>query len=183
LAETRQSEAEAYAVRIEDQNAMIAGIDAVIQIFDTELKGNAELDAEAVAEVRAALVDVRASISESITSDTASEDAAKTKYDNFVAAQNARLKTIKSTVTTLTNEIDALNARLAEITQEIASQRQQIAAAEEVIRKTTEALNSLNAQYKANSQTRTEQLTLIGQVRAELTNNPENVQEFLNNAE
>lgn len=145
---TRQQEADAFAIRIQDQHAMVDGITAVLEVFEKEaVSGSAELDADAVAKVKAALLDVQNSIKESIKSDTAAEDSAIAKYDTFVAKQNARIKAIDTKVGTLKGEIAVLNARLEQIVDELETQNKIIQNQQKIIDNTTVALKALNTQY------------------------------------
>jgi len=182
LAITRQSEVEAYNQRIEDQNAMIAGLEEVIQIFDVEVQNNNELDAQAAQEVSTLLDQILASLRASVAEDTIAENNASGKYYEFVAAQNGRLGEISQELNVLEIEISTLAGEIETLKTDIDNEHIKRSEAITLRDSTISALNTLTENYNANKQVRHEQLSLIQQVRSRLNENPEQVQQFLNGA-
>jgi chromosome segregation ATPase len=180
LAETRARESAAYTARVEDQNAMIAGLDEVIELFETEANANTNIDAATAKQVLDLLREIRASLSSSIVEDGQAESAAATKYAAFVAEQQAELETIATTLKSLTIEIATLTSEIESLKGAIEAERIKKSNAETLKRETETALETLKANHAANTQTRSEQRTLIAQVKRRLNENPENVQNFLN---
>jgi len=182
LAITRQQEVEAFKQRIEDQDAMIKGLDEVISIFSDEVKNNDNLDKEAAENIMTLLYQIRESLVASIREDTAAEEAAAQKYKDFVDQQNDRLRQIQQDLQVLEREIKALESEITALKNDIDLEVKKQTDAIQLKAKTEEALKTLTEKYEANKKVRNEQLALIVQVRNKLKENPSNVQQFLNAA-
>jgi vacuolar-type H+-ATPase subunit I/STV1 len=182
LAETRAAENAAYLQRQSDQAAILAGLDEVIQLFSAELENDPNLDRDAAEAVLDLLNEIRASVEASMTEDTTAENDAQVKYNNFVADQTERLAEIDSQVNDLNTQIDELSEEIDTLTQGVADETVRRDNAF-VLRDTTqEALDNATATHAANTQVRSSQTVLIGQVKTRLNSNADDIQGFLNNA-
>lgn len=182
LAEARERENAAYLQRKADQSAILAGLDEVIQLFGAELENDPNLDKDAAEAVLDLLNEIRASVEASMTEDDTAENDAQVKYNNFVSEQEARLAEIETELSSLETEIDELTEEIDTLTQGVADEtvRRDNAVA---LRDSTQAqLDAATATHAANTQVRSSQTVLIGQVKTRLTSNADNVQGFLNNA-
>jgi len=182
LAQTRQAEHDAYEQRAADQSAILAGLDEVITLFSAEVENDPNLDADAAEAVLDLLNEIRAAVEESIADDTQAENDAQVTYNNFVNDQNARLADIADEVASLQAQIDGLNAEIDTDNQAIADETVRLNNAVALRDSTQQALDDLTALYTQNTQVRSSQTTLIGQVKARLSENTDDVQSFLNNA-
>lgn len=154
LAITRQQEVEAFKQRIEDQDAMIKGLDEVISIFSDEVKNNDNLDKEAAENIMTLLYQIRESLVASIREDTAAEEAAAQKYKDFVDQQNDRLRQIQQDLQVLEREIKALESEITALKNDIDLEVKKQTDAIQLKAKTEEALKTLTEKYEANKKVR-----------------------------
>jgi chromosome segregation ATPase len=182
LADARARENAAYVQRQSDQAAILAGLDEVIQLFSAEVDNDPNLDHDAAEAVLDLLNEIRASVEASMTEDTTAENDAQVKYNNFVADQNARLDEIATDVDNLNTEIDELTEEIATLTQGVSDETTRRDNAYTLRDSTQAALDAATATHAANTQVRSSQTVLIGQVKTRLSNNADDIQGFLNNA-
>jgi len=183
LAETRAAETAAFHTRVDDQNAMIEGLDEVIDLFGTEAASNSDIDAATAQQVLDLLRQIRASLVASIAEDTSAEATADSKYHAFVDEQNARLATIAADLESLRTEIANLETEITSLVDAIAAEEIKRDNAAALKSQTEAALATLEANYQANKVVRSDQHTLIQAVEDRLSNNTDSqAQEFLNNA-
>jgi len=182
LADTRAREAAAYAQRQSDQSAILAGLDEVIQLFSAEVDNDPNLDHDAAEAVLDLLNEIRASVEASMTEDSTAENDAQVKYNNFVADQNDRLAEIASDVSDLDTQIDELSEEIDTLTQGVSDETTRRDNAFALRDSTQSALDDATATHAANTQVRSSQTVLIGQVKTRLNSNADDVQGFLNDA-
>jgi len=178
LGETRSRENEAYLQRNADQNAILAGLDEVIALFVAELENDPNLDHDAAEAVLDLLNEIRAAVEASLTEDTLAENDAQVKYNNFVAQQKDRLQDIDAEVDQLDSEIEALETEIASLTTGVADETVRRDNAFALRDATQAALDELTNTHAANTQTRSSQTVLIGQVKARLRS-ADDVESFL----
>jgi hypothetical protein len=182
LADARSRENAAYVQRQSDQAAILAGLDEVIQLFSAEVDNDPNLDHDAAEAVLDLLNEIRASVEASMTEDTTAENDAQVKYNNFVADQNARLAQIADDVNNFDITIDELTEEIDTKTQGVANETVRRDDAFSIRDSTQAALDAATATHAANTQVRSSQTVLIGQVKTRLNNNSDDIQGFLNNA-
>jgi hypothetical protein len=178
LSDTRARENEAYLQRNADQNAILAGLDEVVSLFVAELENDPNLDHDAAEAVLDLLNEIRAAVEASIVEDTQAENDAQVKYNNFVAQQKDRLEDIDSEVAQYDSQIEALETEIASLTTGIADETVRRDNAFALKAATQAALDELTSTHTSNTQTRSSQTVLIGQVKARLRN-ADDVESFL----
>jgi len=182
IGESRNRENAAYLQRQSDQSAILAGLDEVIQLFSAEVDNDENLDHDAAEAVLDLLNEIRASVEASMTEDTTAENDAQVKYNNWVAAQNERLGEIESAVNDLNTQIDELSEEIDTLTQGVSDETVRRDNAFALRDSTQEQLDAATATHASNTQVRSSQTVLIGQVKTRLNNNAEDVQGYLNDA-
>jgi len=178
IGEQRARENEAYLQRNADQTAILAGLDEVIALFVAELENDPNLDHDAAEAVLDLLNEIRAAVEASITEDTQAENDAQVKYNNFVADQTAKLAELESDIEKHNSEIEALETEISSLTATVAEQTVRRDNAVELRDATQAALDKATETHNANTQTRSSQTVLIGQVKARLRNS-DDVESFL----
>jgi len=182
LADARARENEAYNQRQSDQAAILAGLDEVIQLFGAEVDNDPNLDKDAAEAVLDLLNEIRASVEASMTEDSTAENDAQVKYNNFVAEQTARLSEIESEVSSLETQIEELTEEIDTLTQGVSDETVRRDNAFILRDSTQSALDAATATHAANTQVRSSQTVLIGQVKTRLNSNASDIQGFLNDA-
>jgi len=182
LADTRAQETASFNERVTDQQAMIDGLDEVIDLFSTDIQTDTNIDAATAQQVLDLLNQIRNSLSASIIEDTNAENDAQGKYLEFKAAQEARLDDIATQLGQLATDIASLNLEITQLGNDIQAAGDRETAATTLRDDTQTALDTLTTNYNANKNVRSQQLTLLGQVQVKLTENPDNVQQFLDSA-
>jgi len=182
LADARARENAAYVQRQSDQSAILAGLDEVIQLFSAEVDNDPNLDHDAAEAVLDLLNEIRASVEASMTEDTTAENDAQVKYNNFVSDQDARLDEISTDVDNLNTQIDELNTEIDTLTQGVSDETTRRDNASALSASTQSALDAATATHASNTQVRSSQTILIGQVKTRLNNNADDIQGFLNDA-
>jgi hypothetical protein len=177
---TREGEAAAHEQRIADQKAMIAGLIEVIEIFGIEVDNNQELDQAAAQNILDLLNQILSSLRASVAEDSQSEANAQVKYTDFVNAQTTRLGEIATELITLDSEIKVLDQEIINLQSDIQAEEKRKSDAIILRDQTIIALDTLTKNYEANRAVRKEQIALIQQVRVRLSQNPTEVQQFLN---
>jgi chromosome segregation ATPase len=182
LSDARARENAAYQQRQSDQSAILAGLDEVIQLFSAEVDNDPNLDHDAAEAVLDLLNEIRASVEASMTEDTTAENDAQVKYNNFVTAQQARLAEIDSDLSDLNNQINELNTEIATLTQGVSDETTRRDNASALSQSTQSALDAATSTHASNTQVRSSQTILIGQVKTRLTNNESSIQSYLSDA-
>ena len=181
LKEMREEEIAQFNQRVEDQKVMIAGIAKVKEIFH-DLTKNAEVNQDSLQEINNQLDAIAEAVTASIEDDKASEEKASASYKRTVDEQTARLAELKVQIRHFESEITRLEAAIEELTKQIAHTNKVIEVEQALLKDLNQQLDALRTQYKANRQVRAEQRETIKKVKARLQENPENVQQYLNNA-
>lgn len=180
LAETRAQENALYLSKVEDYNAIIAGIDEVTQLFIAELENDENIDGDAAEAVLDALNELRAEFEEYLVVDTQAENDAQISYNNFRAEQTELLEELDVAITDLDTKIEGLEAEIASLTTGVDDQTVRRDNAVELKDATQAKLDKKVEVHTHDTQVRTSQTVLINQVKARLRS-AQDVEGFLNN--
>lgn len=182
LAETRAAEHAAWEQRDADQKAILAGLDEVITLFTAEMESDENLDQVAAGVVLDLMNEIRAAIEKQIVDDETAENDAQVAYNNFVDETNEKIDNLTKDIASLDAQIAGLEAEVATLTKGIEDETIRRDNATEVRDSTQKLLDDLTALHAHNTEVRSSQTVLIGQVKARLRENPDDVQSFINNA-
>jgi prefoldin subunit 5 len=182
LAATREAEHAAWEQRDADQKAILAGLDEVITLFTAEMESDENLDQVAAGVVLDLMNEIRAAIEKQITDDETAENDAQVAYNNFVDETNEKIDDLNTEIAGLDAQIAGLQAEVATLSKGIEDETVRHDNAGEVRDSTQKLLDDLTALHAHNTEVRSSQTVLIGQVKARLRENPDDVQSFLNEA-
>jgi len=180
LAITRAQEHSDYESRVSDSNLLITGIQRTEALFQQEAVGNSDLDQNAVSQLISLLNQLEAALQASIADDTNAENTAENDYSDFVANRNARLAVIATDESELEEIINDLESDIAQLEVNIAAETTALNNAQALLSSTEQALSDLDTRYANNKAVRAQQISLLEQVQATLTQAPSDVENILN---
>jgi len=182
LAETRTAEHAAWEQRDADQKAILAGLDEVITLFTAEMESDENLDQVAAGVVLDLMNEIRAAVEAQITDDETAENDAQAAYNEFVDETNEKIDDLAKEIAALDAQIGGLEAEVATLSKGIEDETVRQNNAVDVRDSTQKLLDDLTALHAHNTEVRSSQTVLIGQVKARLRENPDDVQGFINEA-
>ena len=184
LTALRVQERADYTTRKSEQEAMVEGLEAVIQLLNEELTNQEEINfenysREKLTNLISKLREINTAVEASLASEEAAEVEAEARYQQFMKETAERLVEIVEEITKIDNQIAEAEAEFAENVKAIDIEKKKIVEYKAIRAENQKLLQTLIATYNANKQARAEEVSLCDEVIAILSTRLENVRKYL----